>query len=120
MNPENKKFLHDMFDKMPISMVKQDGTIIYFTILPDERKLALCSDIALYTPKSAIVYYTATLGDETLEEAMVDTSIKSIDPVAKDIIDLMRMCSLKILAQEAHLIHSRFMIHEITNSKTVS
>ena len=32
----------------------------------------------------------------------------------------MRMCSLKILAQEAHLMHSKFMIHEITNSKTVS
>ena len=120
MNPENKKFLHDMFDKMPISLVKQDGTIIYFTILPGERKLALCSDVALYTPNSAIIYYTATLGDEILEEAIVDTSAKTIEPVAKDLIDLMRMCSLKILAQEAHLIHSKFMIHEITNSKTVS
>lgn len=120
MNPENKKFLHDMFDQMPISLVKQDGTIIYFTILPDERKLALCSDVALYTPNSAIIYYTATLGDEILEEAIVDTSAKTIEPVAKDIIDLMRMCNLKILAQEAHLMHSKFMIHEITNSKTIS
>lgn len=120
MNPENKKFLHDIFDKLPISLVKQDGTVIYFTILPDERKLALCSDVALYSPDSAIIYYTATLGDEVLEEALVDTSTKTIDPVAKDIIDLMRMCSLKVLVQEAHLMHSKFMIHEITNSKTLS
>ena len=120
MNPQNKKFLHDMFDKFPVSLVKQDGTIIYYTILPDERKLALCSDVALYEPGSAIVYYTASLDDKVLEETIIDTSTTPIDPVARDMIELMRMCSLKIMAYEAHLAHSKFMIHEITNDKTHS
>lgn len=120
MNPENKKFLQDMFNKFPISLVRYDGTIIYYTILPDERRLALCSDVALYEPNSAIVYYTVTLGDDTLEETIVDTSEKPINPVACDIIDLMRLCSTKLMMQEAHLAHSKFMIHEIVNTKTYS
>ena len=120
MNPENKKFLQDMFNKFPISLVKYDGTIIYYTILPDERKLAVCSDVALYEPNSAIVYYTVTLGDDTLEETIVDTSEKTINPVARDIIDLMRLCSTKLMMHEAHLARSKFMIHEIVDTKSYS
>lgn len=120
MNPDNKKFLQDMFDKFPVSVLKQDETIIYYVLLPDERRLAICAETTVFSPDFAIIYYTIALDEELLEETMVNTTEKTINPTARDIIDLMRMCSTKIMMQEAHLAHSKYMIHEITNNKNYS
>ena len=120
MNPENKKFLQDMFNKFPVSVSREDDAILYYVTLPDERKLAICADTTFFTPGFSIIYYTVSLEDEILEEVVVDTSQKPIPLIAHDIIDLMRLCSTKIMMQEAHLAHSKFMIHEITDSKTYS
>lgn len=120
MNPDNKKFMYKMFDTYPVSVIKQDKTIIYYTTLPDTRKLAICADLTFFNSEIAVIYYTASLDDDILDEAIVDTSKKALSSVASDIIDLMRLCSTKIMMQEAHLRHSKFMVHEIKNSKSYS
>ena len=120
MHPENKKFLIACIDSCPMSVSTQDGVVMYHMTIPDGRPLAICADITVFDANFSIIHYTISLGDEILEEAVVDTSKKIIDPIARDIIDLMRMCSTKIMMQEAHLFHSKFMIHEITNKKTYS
>ena len=120
MHPENKEFLIACINSCTMSVSTQDGVVMYHTMMPDGRILEICAEIFLQDTKSASIYYTISLGDELLEDVMVDTSKKIINPIARDIIDLMRMCSTKIMMQEAHLVHSRFMVHEITNKKSYS
>lgn len=103
-----------------MSVSTRDDIVMYYMTIPDGRTLAICADITSFDTNFAVIYYTITLDDDLLEEAVVDTSKKPIDPIARDIIDLMRMCSIKIMIQEAHLTHSKYMIHQVTNKKTYS
>lgn len=120
MNPENKNFVLAMIDKFPVSVRTLDDATMYHMELPDGRPLAICADVTTFDSSFAVIYYTISIGDDILEEAVVDTSKKNIDPVAKDIIQIMRACSTKIMMQEAHLTHSRFMVHLVSNNKTMS
>lgn len=120
MNPENKKFLLAMIDKFPVSVTTLDDTVMYHIMLPDNRALSICADITIMDSVQTIIYYTVYVGDDLLEEATIDTSEKQIDPVAKDILHIMRVCSTKIMMQEAHLAYSKYMIHNIPNPKTYS
>lgn len=120
MQPENKKFLIACINAYTVSVTTHPGVIMYHMMMPDGRPLSICAENILMDNDSTTVFYSIYLGDDLLEEADVDTSDKTLNSIAKDIIELMRMCSTKIIMQEAHLMHSKFMIHEITNSKTVS
>lgn len=121
MNPENKKFLMEMINKFPVSVSTLDDVVMYHMMLPNEQALTICADTTIMEPNEAIIYYTIYVGDKLLEEAVVETNNKkSIDPVAKDIIQIMRLCSSKVMMQEAHLAHTKFMVHEIFNPKTYS
>lgn len=120
MHPENKDFFIACINSCPMSVSTQDDIVMYHTTIPDGRTLAICANITSFDVNFAIIYYTISLGDEILEEAIVDTSKKTIDTLARDIIDLMRMCSTKIMMQEAHLARSKYMVHTIKQDKTYS
>ncbi len=120
MNPENIKFLKALIDSAPVSVATVDDSVIYHMPLPDGRRLAICADTTYLDEKSAVIYYTIHIEEDLLEEAVVNTDDKKIDPVAKDIIQIMRMCNTKIMMQEAHLARSKFMTHNSINKKTYS
>ena len=120
MNPENKKFLLEMINKFHVSVMTHDDAVTYYMILPDDRPLSICAETTIFDPENAIVHYTITVDDDTLEEAIVDVADKRIDPIAQDIINIMKACSTKIMMQEAHLSTNKYMSHFIPNKKTYS
>lgn len=120
MNPENKKFLETFIDKLPVSVTTDDDIVMYHVMMPDGKPLLICAETTPLEPTGATIYYTVILGEDLLEEATIDTRKKEINPVAKDIIQIMRKCSTKIMMQEAHLAHTKFMSHMVPNKKTYS
>ena len=117
MNPENKTFLTSIVNKSTVSVASHNDIVMYHMDLPDGRPLCISAEYTKLDKQAYSIYYSVILDDEILEETEIDTKTKKLDPVATDIIDLMRMCNTKVLLQEAHLMNSKFMIHEVRDQK---
>ncbi len=121
MNPDNKNLLVKMIDKYPVSVTTMDQIVMYHIMVPDNAPLAICAEITATDKNGSNIYYSVFLGNDLLEEANINTGKKhTLNSVAKDIIEIMRLCSTKIIMQEAHLKHTKFMLHEISNKKNYS
>ena len=121
MHPENKKFLSNMIDQFAVSVNEPaEGITSYDIALPDGQIVSISTVITHLGPDYMEVYYAAGIDDETIEETRTSTQEKKSNPTAKDFIELLRKCSTKIILQETHKMHSKFMVRNIPNKKTLS
>lgn len=120
MNPENKNFVLAMIDKFMVTTSPSDMSVMYAIILPDGRPLIISAETTDLQDGNTEIYYMISIDDDLLEEVTISTKDKVINPVAKDIIEIMRKCNTKVLLQEAHLIRSKFMIPNLQITKQFS
>ena len=120
MNPENKKFVLAMIDKFMVTTSPSDMSVMYAIILPDGKPLIISADTTDLRDGNTEINYTISIDEDLLEEVTISTKDKVINPIARDIIEIMRKCNLKVMAQEAYLIHSKFMIPNLQITKQYS
>ena len=120
MNPENKKFVLAMIDKFAVTASPSNMSVMYAIILPDGKPLIISADTTDLRDGNAEINYTISIDEDVLEDITISSKDKIINPIAQDIIEIMRKCNLKVMAQEAHLMHSKFMVHDIENKKQYS
>lgn len=121
MNPDNKKFLLDMFKKYTVSVSRmQDDMLLYAVGLPDGDSVSV-SFVKIPDGKGGTdFYYNAAINENVLGEVIVNQNDKILPQMAVDIIELMKFCSLKVVAQEALTQKSRFMDMMTVNKKQLS
>ena len=121
MNPENKKFLLDMFKKYTVSVSRmQDDMVSYAAGLPNDDYISV-SFVKIPDGKGGTdYYYSASINEDLLGEVIVNQNDKFLPQMAKDIIELMKFCSLKIIAQEALAKKSKFVDIMTLNKKQFS
>ena len=121
MNTDNKKFLLDMFKKYTVSVSRmQDDMLLYAVGLPDGDSVSV-SFVKIPDGKGGTdYYYNACINEDLLGEVVVNQNDKFLPQMAKDIIELMKFCSLKIIAQEALAQKSKFVDIMMADKKQFS
>lgn len=121
MNSENKKFLLDMFKKYAVSVSRMhEDMVSYAASLPNDDYISV-SFVKIPDGKGGTdYYYSASINDDLLGEVVVNQNDKFLPQMAKDIIELMKFCSLKIVAQEALAQKSKFVDIMMLNKKQFS
>lgn len=118
MHPKDKQFLIDMITKYTVSTSRlHAGSTSYAVNLPDNRLITIgCMELP-DGEGGLDLYYNASIDDETLDEVVINENDKPIPLSALDIINLMKLCSTKIIAQEILSQQSKFMMSSIIDRK---
>ena len=108
-----------MFKKYTVSVSRmQDDMLLYSVGLPDGDSVSF---VKIPDGKGGTdFYYNAAINEDVLGEAIVNQNDKFLPQMAVDIIELMKFCSLKVVAQEALTQKSRFMDMMTVNKKQLS
>ena len=121
MNSENKKFLLDMFKKYTVSVSRMhEDMLSYAASLPNDDYICVSFVKIPDGTGGTDYYYSASINDDLLGEVVVNQNAKFLPQMAKDIIELMKFCSLKIIAQEALAQKSKFVDIMMADKKQFS